>query len=116
MSDSQEHVSPADFARLAQRVVRLESLLEQLSNVGHTINEHDDRLDSHERQLQSMQDQLSDIRINTHRMQGDVGRLVDSMTVQAATTERIDKMLTRVLGGVSDLISRCEPIQPKAVL
>lgn len=57
------------------------------------FDEHEDRLDDHERRILSLTDGQREIKESVHKTQGDVNRIADAATVQSFAIERQQKVI-----------------------
>lgn len=113
-----------ELKKLTGRVARVEERVNTLDNIGSTVNEHDDRLDEHGRQLESLSTSIGEIRTSMHAMGSNVARLMETRTADHLILQRFEKHLTidranqekrdvAINGALERLI---ELSQPKAVL
>ena len=93
-------MSPEDKSvehAIAKLTYRIEALERQLAQATPTIDEHEDRLDDHERQLTAILDDVREVKRNVATLAHDVNRLANASTTQGLTLEKVLANTRRLL-------------------
>lgn len=105
-------MTPEQVAKLAMDEIasiraefnsRLDKISQSIAAIGRN---HGERLDDHDQKLASLETSMRDVRQMTHKIQADLFRCTDALTLQGLTLERVGRNTDKTL----------ELLQPKVTL
>lgn len=104
--------------------LRLDLKLKTIEHIGPELAEHDDRLDDHDRQLDSLANQFVELRGALHAISAHLERVSGATAIAGFATERLeraankdrDERLDRDVAMQATLDRMLDLLQPRTVL
>lgn len=81
-------------------VSRVDALERQLAQAKPAIDEHEDRLDDHERQLTAILEDVREVKRTTATLAHDVNRLANASTAQGLVLEKVLQNTRRIIEAI----------------